>query len=260
MTVDYQTAGGTALEGTDYDAASGTLTFGPGATRQTIEVQTRQDTAAEPKETFTVMFRSPSGATLRDAGSVGTIIDDDAPDPAGPALTVSAATGVEGEVLRFEVTLNRSSDTPVTVDYQTNGGTALEGTNYDAASGTLTFGPGATRQTIEVRTRQDTAAEPNETFTVTLNSPSGATLRDAGAVGTIIGDDVPDPAGPALTVSDAKAREGEILRFRVILTPPGSETVTVDYQTASGTAIEGLDYIAAGGRLAFKPGIASADC
>ena len=163
VTVDYQTAGGTALEGTDYDAASGTLTFGPGATRRTIEVRTRQDTAAEPNETFTVTLRSPSGATLRDAGAVGTIIDDDAPDPAGPALTVSDATGDEGEVLRFEVTLSRSSDTPVTVDYQTAGGTALEGTDYDAASGTLTFGPGATRRTIEVQTRQDTAAEPNET-------------------------------------------------------------------------------------------------
>ena len=107
-----------------------------------------------------------------------------------------------------------------------------------------------------MRTRQDTAAEPNETFTVTLRSPNGATLPDAGAVGTIVDDDAPDPAGPALSVSDARAREGEILRFRVILTPPGSETVTVDYQTASGTAIEGLDYIAAGGRLTFKPGIA----
>ena len=256
VTVDYQTAGGTALEGTDYDAASGTLTFGPGATRQTIEVPTRQDTAAEPNETFTVTLSSPSGATLQDAGAVGTIIDDDAPDPVGPALTVSDATGVEGEVLRFEVTLSRSSDTPVTVRYETAGGTALEGTDYDAASGTLTFGPGATRRTIEVPTRQDTADEPNETFTVTLRSPSGATLRDAGAVGTIIDDDAPDPAGPALTVSDAKAREGEILRFQVILTPPGSETVTVDYQTATGTAVEGLDYIAAGGSLTFKPGIA----
>ena len=256
VTVDYQTAGGTALEGTDYDAASGMLTFGPGATRQTIEVRTRQDTAAEPNETFTVTLRSPNGATLPDAGAVGTIIDDDASAPAGPALTVSDATGVEGAVFRFEVTLSRSSDTPVTVDYQTAGGTALEGTDYDAASGMLTFGPGATRQTIEVRTRQDTAAETNETFTVMLRSPSGATLPDAGAVGTIIDDDASDPAGPALTVSDARAREGEILRFRVILTPPGSETVTVDYQTSSGTAVEGLDYIAAGGRLTFKPGIA----
>ena len=173
-----------------------------------------------------------------------------------PTASISDAAGVEGEVLRFEVTLSRSSGTPVTVRYETAGGTALEGTDYDAASGTLTFGPGATRRTIEVPTRQDIVDEPNETFTVTLRSPSGATLRDAGAVGTIIDDDAPDPAGPALTVSDAKAREGEILRFQVILTPPGSETVTVDYQTATGTAVEGLDYIAAGGSLTFKPGIA----
>ena len=114
----------------------------------------------------------------------------------------------------------------------------------------------STRRTIQVRTREDTADEPNENFTVTLSSPSGATLRDEGAVGTIIDDDAPDPAGPAFTVSDARAREGEILRFQVILTPPGRETVTVDYQTASGTAVEGLDYIAAGSRLTFEPGIA----
>ena len=254
VTVDYQTAGGTALEGTDYDAASGTLTFGPGATRQTIEVRTHQDTAAEPNETFTVTLRSPSGATLPDAGAVGTIIDDDAPDPAGPSLTVSDATGVEGEVLRFEVTLSRSSDTPVTVDYQTAGGTALEGTDYDAASGTLTFGPGATRQTIEVRTRQDTAVEPNETFTVTLRSPSGATLPDAGAVGTIIDDDAPDPAGPALTVSDATGVEGAVFRFEVTLSRSSDTPVTVDYQTAGGTALEGTDYDAASGMLTFGPG------
>ena len=173
-----------------------------------------------------------------------------------PTASISDAAGVEGEVLRFEVTLSRSSGTPVTVRYETAGGTALEGTDYDAESGTLTFGPGATRRTIQVRTREDTADEPNENFTVTLSSPSGATLRDEGAVGTIIDDDAPDPAGPALTVSDARAREGEILRFQVSLTPPGSETVTVDYQTASGTAVEGLDYIAAGSRLTFEPGIA----
>ena len=63
-----------------------------------------------------------------------------------PTASISDATGVEGEVLRFEVTLSRSSDTPVTVRYETAGGTALEGTDYDAASGTLTsrgkLGPG----------------------------------------------------------------------------------------------------------------------
>ena len=162
------------------------------------------------------------GGSSDNGGNDGNGEDGGSSDNGGnrvaPTASISDATGVEGEVLRFEMTLSRSSDTPVTIDYQTAGGTALEGTDYDAASGTLTFGPGATRRTIEVRTREDTDDEPNETFTVTLSSPSGATLRDAGAVGTIIDEVAPDPAGPALTVSDARAREGEILRFQVILT------------------------------------------
>ena len=177
-----------------------------------------------------------------------------------PTASISDATGVEGEVLRFEVTLSRSSDTPVTVDYQTAGGTALEGTDYDAASGTLTFGPGATRRTIEVRTRQDTAAEPNETFTVTLRSPSGATLRDAGAVGTIIDDDAPDPAGPALTVSDATGVEGEVLRFEVTLSRSSDTPVTVDYQTAGGTALEGTDSRRSSTRVGAEPAAAWSGC
>ena len=86
--------------------------------------------------------------------------------------------------------------------------------------------------------------------------PPGDTSGGNGGNNGSGGNDAPDPAGPALTVSDARAREGEILRFQVILTPPGSETVTVDYQTASGTAVEGLDFIAAGSRLTFEPGIA----
>ena len=79
---------------------------------------------------------------LGDADAVGTIFDDD--EPALPPV-ISDASAFEGEVLRFQVTLSRTSHTPVTVDYETTGGTALEGTDYDAASGTLTFGPGTIR-------------------------------------------------------------------------------------------------------------------
>ena len=219
-------------------------------------MRTREDTADEPNETFTVTLSSPIGATLRDAGAEGTIIDDDAPDP--PVLSISDASAVEGEVLRFEVTLSRSSDTPVTVRYETAGGTALEGTDYDVASGALTFKRGATRLPIDVRTREDTADEPNETFTVTLSSPIGATLRDAGAEGTIIDDDAPDP--PVLSISDASAVEGEVLRFEVTLSRSSDTPVTVRYETAGGTALEGTDYDVASGALTFKTrGHAAAD-
>ena len=254
VTVRYETADGTAIDGTDYDAASGTVTFGSGVIRRTLEVQTREDVADEPNETITVTLSDPDGATLLDAGAVGTIIDDDAPAPPPLVLSISDASAVEGEVLSFGVTLSRPSGTPVTVRYETADGTAIDGTDYDAASGTVTFGSGVIRRTLEVQTREDAADEPNETITVTLSDPNGATLRDADAVGTIIDDDAPDPAGPSLTISDAAGVEGEVLRFEVTLSRPSGTPVTVRYETADGTALEGTDYDAASGTLTFGPG------
>ena len=78
VTVDFTTANGTALAGSDYTAASGTLTFAPGETTRTILVQTLDDAAGEPTETFTVNLSNPVGATIADGQGVGTILDNDA--------------------------------------------------------------------------------------------------------------------------------------------------------------------------------------
>ena len=49
-------------------------------------------------------------------------ISDTGGNRVAPTASISDAAGVEGEVLRFEVTLSRSSGTPVTVRYETAGG------------------------------------------------------------------------------------------------------------------------------------------
>ena len=120
------------------------------------------------------------------AGSGGT--PKDGQGSAEPALSISDAMAAEGGTLRFRVTLDSPSDRRVTVQYRTVGRTATEGADYEPASGTLTFSPGARRRTVSVRTRADATDEPNETIAVRLRNPDGATLRDAVGVGTIIGD------------------------------------------------------------------------
>ena len=186
VTVDYETAGGTASEGTDYSRTAGTLTFAPGDTEKTISVQTREDTLDEPNETFTVTLTSSNGATLQDDTATGTIEDDDV-----PSLSIADAPAVEeGETARFAVRLSPASHQTVTVSYETDGGTATEGTDYSRAVGTLTFAPGDTDKTISVQTREDTLDEPDETFTVALSNASGATLRASTATGTIADDDI----------------------------------------------------------------------
>ena len=86
--------------------------------------------------------------------------------------------GNTGTTNAFTVALSKA-DSTVTVGYATANGTATAGQDYTATTGTLTFAPGETTKTITVAVTGDTAVEPNETFTVTLSNPTGATLVTA---------------------------------------------------------------------------------
>jgi hypothetical protein len=89
----------------------------------------------------------------------------------------------------FTVTLSSPSSLPVTVNYATAAGTAFAGSDFTAASGTVTFSPGQTSRTILVQTLDDPAYEGNETFTVNLSSPAGGVIIDGQGVGTIVDND-----------------------------------------------------------------------
>ena len=104
-----------------------------------------------------------------------------------PAISVSDAAAQEAEeaVLVFTVTLSHASSRTVTVDYATSDGTAQAGSDYTAASATLTFNAGETSQTVQVTVLTDSDDEGQETLTLTLSNPSQATLDDATGTGTI---------------------------------------------------------------------------
>ena len=257
VTVDYDTADGTATAGDDYTSTSGTLTFAPGEASKTIRVPTVEDTAQEQTETFTVTLASPGGATIQDGSATGTITDDDGPVTRFPTLDIADDTVEEGGEAEFLVTLSRTSTETVTVDYATADGTATAGDDYTSTSGTLTFAPGEASKTIRVPTVEDTAQEQTETFTVTLGSPSGATIQDGSAVGTITDDDGPVTTLPTLDIADDTVEEGDEAEFLVTLSRTSTGTVTVDYATADGTATAGDDYTSTSGTLTFAPGEAS---
>lgn len=91
----------------------------------------------------------------------------------------------------FTVSLDAASVSPITVDFSTSAGTALVGSDFVENSGTLTFAPGQTTRTILVQTLDDSVVEQNETFTVNLSNPVGATITDGQGVGTITDNDIP---------------------------------------------------------------------
>ena len=80
VSVDYETADGTATAGEDYTATSGTLTFAPGETAKTVSVAILDDAVDEGKETFVLRLSNPRGAYLRGIHreAKGVIANEDA--------------------------------------------------------------------------------------------------------------------------------------------------------------------------------------
>jgi hypothetical protein len=116
------------------------------------------------------------------------------PAPEDPVvLAVADASVLEGNRgtsrLDLTVTLSRSSNQVVAVNYVTANGTALAKSDYTATSGTLTVPPGQTQGTISVAIKGDRKRERNETFSVQLSGAVGATISDGVATATILNDD-----------------------------------------------------------------------
>ncbi len=185
VTVRYATANGTALAGVDYTAAAGTLTFAPGVTRRTVTVPVRGDALNEASEAFLVNLSAPTHATLGRAQGRGTILNDD-PLPALSINDVARAEVSSGATLfTFTVSLSAASGQSVTVRYATANGSATAGTDYIAASGVLTFGPGVTTRPITIAAKADALVEPSEAFLVNLSAPTKATIARGQGTGTI---------------------------------------------------------------------------
>ena len=125
--------------------------------------------------------------------------DDDRPLSNANAATVRAmaalsvadaeATEGAGATLEFAVTLSRAASGTVTVGYATADGTAVAGSDYTSASGTLVFDPGETSKSVPVTVLDDSVDDEGETVALTLSNPSGARLADAEATGTINNSD-----------------------------------------------------------------------
>jgi hypothetical protein len=112
-----------------------------------------------------------------------------------------------------------------------------------------------------VTIRDDDRREGDETVSLELSDPAGATLGARAAAVLTIQDVEPAAEAPRLQFGAAayEVREGEG-GATVTVTRGGdaSQAVTVRYATADGSATAGADYTAAAGTLTFEPGQASA--
>jgi chitinase len=251
ITVGWATGDDDAVQPSDYTTGSGTLTFLPGDTSETLTVSVNGDPVAELDEAFRVILSGPSNATLGDPTGIGTIVDDELL----PVIDVDEPTVAEdtGSVT-FSVSLSHGSDSPVTVGWSTAAGTATDGSDFLAATGTVVFAPYDTAETVSITVNTDGTFEHDETVALNLGNPTGAPIGDSQGVGRIGNDD----DAPALSVGDVSVSEGNsgqrMLTFTVSLTGDTDLDATVDFASTGVTATAGTDYLGAIGTMTIPTG------
>ena len=284
VTVHYRSKDGTATEGADYVAVSGTIVIPPGQTAATVPVVVIGDDEVEGDETFFLVLEGAQGAPLAFGTGVGTIVDD---DPYKTFLLFDSQSGDwVGGGERFTVTpvdghitATRNSAGGIQVKFDGSTWWYLEFVAPHGATITPGMYEGAARWLFP------TPVEPGLDVHGDgrgCNSLSGrfvvleAVYDDLGNVEQFAADyeqhcekgkptlfgsvrfNSSAPVGPRLSVSTQEVYEGDFGRtarkFVVSLSAPASEQVLVRYRTEDGTATAGVDYVAVSGAIVIPPG------
>ena len=205
---------GDVLVGTN--ALSGTLSFAPGVTSQTITLNVANDTVYEGAESLNVSLSAATGgAVIADALGIGTILDDGtgfggSNDDRPQVGSISSPTVVEGGNLDFSITLTHPSTTPTTVSLSPASGTATLGTDTSplqvSFDGGTTWAPvvgstvavpaGNSGFLVRVPTVDDNLSEPSET--ITLGAATAQNAAPVTGTGTITDND----GTPSLSIND----------------------------------------------------------
>ena len=195
-----------ARVGEDYDAVWwDDLVIPAGTTSLQFTVKVIGDTLPEPDERLRLVASGLTGAQITRDWAVGWIRNDDGtqagPIPQanlwGPLAIVEGNTGTR----TLEATVNLSTPTTHEVRFDVAAsGSATAGVDYTLPSPTVVVPPGASEGTIFVSILGDTLDESDETLTLTLSNPVGATLGNTQAAVTIHDDDGTLP--PLVTRTD----------------------------------------------------------
>lgn len=215
FTVNYTTADGTAIAGSDYLTTAGVASFsGTVGETVTFVVPVINDNVVEGTESLSILLSNvvPGGITPASSintvdGSVTILDDDGVANVRASVTTVDEHAGTATVVL----TLENAIQGGLSVDYTTADGTATAGLDYTATSGTASFS-GALGETVSftVPINDDSIVEATEAFNIVLSN-------------VVPGGNLP-ASSVALTDGSVSITDND--EATVSLTPTGVDTVS----------------------------------
>ena len=271
LAVSYVVSG-TAVNGTDYDLLSGTITIPDTALGADLTVSPINDALLEGTETVTITVIAGAGYGVELPASATIYLADN--ETPAPTVGFASATGATTEALvsgndyrDIAVTLDIASADAVTVEYTSGGGTAagddIDWAYLDAANGNtqipggvITFAPGELSKNVRIRVRNDSVSEGDETAILTLKNARFARISSSRTSHTLTISDANDLAARVRFIVAASTKgegDGTEPLLMAVLDRALTAAATVQY-TVGGTATAGTDYTLAPGTLTFAAG------
>ena len=259
FTVNYTTMNGSAVAGSDYTTASGTLSFnGTSGDTETFTVPILDDSVSESVETFTVQFTGTSNGSVDISDTAeGAIVDND-------SYTISNGTtdntcsgtffdsGGSGNYSNNENHIYTLCPDTVNTDLK------LDFTNFDVESGYdfLYVYDGTSTSATLIGQYHNGNPPPSS---ITATSASGClTFRftsDYSVTGSGWEASISCiPRGPRMNIDNVTVDEDAgTATFTVTHNGPNATgPFTVNYQTVNGSAVSGSDYTFTTGTLNFN--------
>jgi hypothetical protein len=266
VTVDYATADGTAIAGTDYTATNGTLSWAQNdSTSKSIVIPISSTTPFTGDKTFTLVLNNPSAEAMIGSPGSATVTISGAAAPTVGTLVLSDATyTVSQSVQSVTISVNRNDGAvgATSVAYQTTNGTAIAGTDYTTATGTLNWADGdSAAKSFKVAVSNAKPFTGDKTFSVAISGATGgATVGDPqSSTVTIAGTG--SAAVGSLQLSASTYTVGQaagIVTISVNRSGGSNGAATVMYSTTNGTAAGGTDFTSTSGTLKWASGDATA--
>ena len=245
----------------DYIPVNGRLEFGISGESQTIEIEILNNEHYTGDRDFQLKLAYPSSLVSTAEGLIADVIikDDDALPIGGVVSITSSSYTVSEDESTVNLELTRSTEAigEAIIFVSTFDKSATASNDYEAIAKAVIFAEGEFIKTIGISILDDVNYEGSESFLVQLDSLSEGVMasRKPTEIRIEENDPAPESGTLSLVVSNMTINEqqGELV-FSVKRTPGAIGNAQVQWQTRSGTALEGVDFEGDSGEFTFSEG------